>query len=294
MKQLNLELEAENLQKLIKKSKEKQFQKEIKEQQSKYMGDIHYLPLWKDDDRAIANFIVRSSLFTTRKYNVKRESCEEKPLFVCGKEGMWFNGTELRAFDDEIVYAQILHYAKKQPLGEWVEFNARQVCRDIGWQENGYYAKKVRQCLMRLRTALLSVEIDRIGEWSGSTINLIDEFEWKDDFTQKSLPKWRVKISPVLAKWFGRNEYTKLEWDAYLRLKPIARRLYDYVASHKEPYPLKLDTLKKMCGSASKNDKKWREQIQDAIGQLEKEKLIEKGKIDGKKVVFRRISNVTA
>jgi len=37
---------------------------------------------------------------------------------------------------------------------------------------------------------------------------------------------------------FAGDHYMKFVWSKYRKLRPITRRLFDYLASHREPYPL--------------------------------------------------------
>jgi len=51
--------------------------------------------------------------------------------------------------------------------------------------------------------------------------------------------------------------------------------MFDYFGSHKEPFPLKLETLRLMCGSDSTRPKKWREQACEACDELREAGLVE-------------------
>jgi hypothetical protein len=64
-------------------------------------------------------------------------------------------------------------------------------------------------------------------------------------------------------------------WVKYRKLSPTARRLFDYFASHQEPFPLKLETFRLMCGSDSTRLKKWREQVGTACNELHHSGLVE-------------------
>jgi hypothetical protein len=226
---------------------------ELESKRKIYMGEIHYLPSVLADKKGLVNEISRSSLFTTRSFKKKRYAEEGKILYCVGKERVEYWGIELRAADDEIVWAVMLSYASEEKLGDWIEFTARQACLELNWPTNGNYYKRLRSSLNRLRSGVFAISSPRFGEWSGKTINMIMDFEWKDEITDKPLSKYRIKIHPAFELLFGRN-YTKLEWETYLKLTPIERRIYDYSCCHKEPNPLKLETLKTMCDSDSTDD----------------------------------------
>jgi hypothetical protein len=69
-------------------------------------------------------------------------------------------------------------------------------------------------------------------------------------------------------------------WEKYRKLSPTARRLFDYFASHREPYPMKLETFRLMCGSESARLNKWREQVSEACDELHKSGLVESAWVD--------------
>ena len=74
---------------------------------------------WDDDMRAMPNDYARSALFTVRNKRKKREACDNKAIYHVNKDvSINYTGIELRAEDDELVWQQILEYAKNSPLGE--------------------------------------------------------------------------------------------------------------------------------------------------------------------------------
>jgi hypothetical protein len=248
-----------------------EYEKQAKEQiledrQEVYMGEIHYLPMTMNDQKALINEAARSSLFSVRDSRKPRHGYTNKPIYCVGKETIEYAGVELRAIDDEPVWALMLSYASEVPLGEWIEFTPRQACLDLKWSIGGKNYEKLRDCLTRLRFGGFSIFSPRFGEWSGTTINLIDEFEWRTKHSKETLPKYRIKVHPVFERFFGKN-YALLDWDNYLLLKPVERRIYDYYRCHKKPNPLTLETLKKMCDSDATAES-WRKLVIRSLKKL--------------------------
>ena len=85
----------------------------------------------------------------------------------------------------------------------------------------------------------------------------------------------QVEIDAEIVVLFAGDHYTKFVWEKYRKLSPTARRMFDYFATHKEPYPLKLETFRLMCGSDSTRPKKWREQVGEACDELRENGLVE-------------------
>jgi hypothetical protein len=78
-------------------------------------------------------------------------------------------------------------------------------------------------------------------------VSLIRRFRVLD--RGKRTSRCQVEIDAEMVVLFAGDHYTKFVWEKYRKLSPTARRMFDYFASHKEPYPLKLETFRLMCGS---------------------------------------------
>jgi len=68
---------------------------------------------------------------------------------------------------------------------------------------------------------------------------------------------------------FAGNTFTNHSWETYRSLSPVARRLADYIESHKQPFPLKLERFREMCGSTSKTVYGWRRTAREACAEIE-------------------------
>lgn len=216
------------------------------------------LPLWSDDVRSQPNEVCRAALFTVRRAK-KRDSYVDSPLFMLGDGRITFTGIELRAENDELVWLQILHYAKDYPLGSWVEFTPYQLCIDIGWTPGGPNYKILRECLLRLKATALTIESKRLRE--GLALSLLGDFKWKDE-TGKPLTRYAVQVPSAMSEWFGDTNFTRAQWEKYRGLPPVARRMHDYASSHREPFPLREETLYKLCGSDAGNLVNFRKVLQ--------------------------------
>lgn len=231
------------------------------------------LEIWPDDVREMPNDYARSALFTVRNKREPRASMQGALVFHIEKAvKITFTGIELRADDDELVWQQILDYAKRFPLGEPVEFNLHELCHDLNWSVNGRNYNKARLCISRLKANEVKVENERIGR--GVAISLIREYEFQGDKNKGT--KYRIWIHPNLIILFAGNTSTRIAWNKYRDLTPIARRLYDYFASHKQPFPLRLDTFYKVCASTCSTARKWKSMVRAACQELVKAEMVKK------------------
>lgn len=215
--------------------------------------------------RAGPKDISNSAIFTVRNKREPRASIQNKKIFALGDIEISFTGIELRAQDDELVWLQIIELAKYQALETWVNFTPYQLCKAIGWATNGTYYKKIHACLLRLKAT--AIQIRKKSEKRGKAFSMISDFEWHE-------AHHRVKIPAGLQTLFMGGQFSHLQWLEYRKLTPIARRLYDYAASHKSPFPLKLETVLSLCDSDVKETKKWKQQVKNACLELEQTKLL--------------------
>lgn len=223
------------------------------------------LEIWPSDMRELPNDYARSALFTVRNKTEKRESMEGHQIFHVHKEvKITYTGVELRADDDELVWQQILDYAKHKPLGEPIEFNLHGLCNDLGWSINGRNYEKARRSISRLKANEVRVENEKHSR--GVAISMIHDYEFEGGGDKGT--KYRVRIHPNLILLFAGSTSTRLTWKPYRSLTPIARRLYDYFASHKAPFPLKLATFHSMCNSSCSTERKWRSMVKAACSEI--------------------------
>ena len=134
---------------------------------------------WADHMRGLPNVYGRSALFTVRYNTVPRAALLGSEIFHVNKDvQITYTGVELRAEDDELVWQQVLEYAKRVPLGAPVTFTFYQLCKDLGWSINGRYYKKAETCLTRLQASAMQFTSKRIGRLE--SLSLIHRFRIVD------------------------------------------------------------------------------------------------------------------
>ncbi|MET3120291.1 hypothetical protein AAKU64_004539, partial [Undibacterium sp. GrIS 1.8] len=195
-----------------------------------------------------------------------------------------YTGIELRADDDELVWQQVLEYAKRVPVGSPVTFTFYELCKDLGWSINGRYYDKAEMCLSRLQATALQFISGRIGRLE--SVSLIHRFRVLDRGKKNS--RCQVEIDAEMVVLFAGKYYSKFEWEKYRSLSPTARRMFDYFVSHSEPFPMKLESFRLMCGSDSDRVKKWTEQTNKACTELNGSGLVKKTWVAGDLIYCER------
>jgi len=224
-----------------------------------------FLPDWPETMRAIPNEIIRSALFNARNRKKPRMYLKDVDIVVIGDGQITYRGEELRQ-DDELVWIHLLHLAKKRQLGECIEFTPYSFVKEIGWPISGQSYVRLRTCLSRMQATAINLVSNRLG--IGISVSLIHEFKWAEE-NSRILKKWQVWISPKMQSLFSDRCYTMLDWEKHKNLpRGVASRLHGYWASHREPYPIKVESLKKLCGLEIK-DKHFKEILVEALRLLE-------------------------
>jgi len=224
------------------------------------------LPFWPEARRGIPSQIVRSALFTVTKGKARRHFDGKTVIASLSNIEIRFTGDELRQREED-VYLQLLHMARRRNLGEYVEFTAVDLIRELGWTVSGRSYRELDEILRRLNLGTVSiVGHESRGRWehSGSLISTFLRFS--ADGHENSV--WRVVFDRELAVLFHQNRYTLINWEQRLKLTPLAKWLHSFYHSHREPYPYLADTLHQMCGSTMRNKSKFRADLRRALEEL--------------------------
>ncbi len=176
-----------------------------------------------------------------------------------------------------------IDYAKRLPLGSLVEFSYYQLCKDLDWPINGRYYQRAEDCLSRLQATAIKITTQRVGTLS---LSMIDKFAVAELGSGKA--RCQVHIDPRMIYLFAGSHFAQVEWIRYRALSPISRRLYDYIASHRAPYPLKLGVFRQLCGSDSARAAKWAEQTRNACAEIQTAGLVRKAWVEADSICCER------
>ncbi|OZB48951.1 MAG: TrfA family protein [Polynucleobacter sp. 39-45-136] len=227
----------------------------------------------RSDMRHIPNDYARSSLFTTRNKRVPRQAFTHKKLFHYNNEiEMLFTGVELRADDDEVIWLQILDFGRATPLGEIFEVSLSELISKAGWAINGRNHTRAIECISRLSAAEVLAKNDKAYGSSGP-IRLVRDYRSSNGSRPGKATRFLVQLDPGLRLLFAGNTFTSHYWEKYRKLSPVARRLADYLESHKNPFALSVSRFKDLCSSLDKNDRSWRQTVRRACVEVEESGL---------------------
>lgn len=228
----------------------------------KQTAQIIQLPLWPEAVRAVPNDILRSALFAAiqgkdRKL-VKNAVIASQDDFTVTLTGELFDQSDLS------VWEQILHFARQYPLGT--------VCHVTGYgllKALGHCAGKkdyvwLHSVVQRLRGNTVEIIKGKSGLRKIYGGGLISDYCF-DEITGAYKLELNQKLLVLYTSgWSGIN----FEQRKALTGKPLALWLQGYYATHAKPYPVKVETLRELCGSKAKILYNFRQQLRQALDNL--------------------------
>jgi len=181
---------------------------------------------------------------------------------------------------DVMVQALHLQSQNTEPTsGPYLHFKVKTFLRAIGRQSGKSGREWLKDCFRRLTATAVEINVRISHKYADETYtyagSLVDEFYYND-----REQTYFLRINPKLAAIFDAG-WTQLQWRQRLHLKTnLAKWLHGFYASHREPYPIKVATLKHLCGSECRRLVDYRRNLRGAMTELVKVGAIEAWKID--------------
>ena len=229
-------------------------------QESRGPAKVIQLPLWPEAKRGAPNAVLRAALFAAiqgkgRQYMLRKE-------LIATQDGVRirYTGGQLDQADLD-VWEQALHLARTQALGTRCHFTEKGFLKALGRQTGKSDREWLRYAFARLTATAVEISDGR-RTYGG---NLMDFY--RDDATGRTV----LEINPKLAPFFGRSQWTQIDWAQrqQLRGKPLALWLHGFYATHAAPYPLRVAYLHKLSGSQTKQLRKFKQNLGRALRDLQ-------------------------
>lgn len=205
------------------------------------------LPFWEDNVRGIPNGFLRSALCSAQRFdkNNHRLMLENVKIVSVAGVDIRYHGVELDQADLD-VWETAVHIMRGAPLNEPLLLSLADFFRVLGKSSGGSMQRDLMARLIRLRGATITIHQDKYHYVGG----LIDEGAIDEDTN-----KLMIRMNPKIINLFQKDQFThvNLEIKRGLMKQPIALFLYRFYASHAAPFPLKLETIHKLCRSNAKN-----------------------------------------
>lgn len=229
------------------------------------------IPLWSDDYRPVMHDLVRSALFTCRQKEA-RENLKGKLIGSLEHIKITYTGEELRQRDYD-VYLQILHISRGLTIdskNEWVEIDARKLVKELKWTQNKRSLTELRDVIRRLTACV--IEVSRVGNKTSLPVvyggPLLLKYAGIDKGDFDEITHWKIQINTEVAEQLRPGDYTKIDWPLRCKLSPLEKWLHAFYSTNQKPYPMKVETIQKLCGSNMSELKYFRRAIKTALETL--------------------------
>ena len=219
------------------------------------------LPLWPEAQRGAPNAVLRAALFGAIQGKGRRFLLRKELIATQDGVTIRYTGGQLDQADLD-VWEQVLHLARTQALGTKCYFTAHGFLKALGRSTGKHDHAWLEEALDRLSATSVSITSGHLTYFG----SLIEEGVRDED-----TGKYVVVINPKLAKFYGRTQWTQIDWQQRqaLRRKPLALWLHGFYATHAAPYPLTVAYLHKLSGSQTRQLKHFKQNLTKALRDLE-------------------------
>ncbi len=238
------------------------------------------LPDWPEKTRGAPNLCLRSALFGVIKRG-RRRAVKREVIASLKDVSIRYTGWRLDQGDFDVL-TQALHFQTRQfetTSGRYLRIKVKTFLTAIGRQTGKSGREWLKDSLRRLTATAVEINTvlnhgykDGIFTYTGS---LVDEFYYNDEDQS-----YFIKINPKLTGLFDVG-WTQLQWQQRLGLKTdLAKWLHGFYASHRQPYPVKITTLKYLCGSECSRLVDFRRSLRAAMEELVQAEAVQGWEID--------------
>jgi len=236
------------------------------EEEAKLLGTAmqQLLPEIFEEKRAIPNCFLRGALFGMVRKG-RRALVGDMPIFTISQYDLTFTGYELDQNDLE-VWDTLMYLAKERNVDSELRISLYDLCKQMRLSDQKINRENVFNRAKRLQLGQVSIKtIDR--EYAGS---LIDDVYVDKAGDGKLIVRYNKKLTPL----FTDNDYTLISADVRHLLgdNQLARWLYNFYESHKEPIPFTIDFIRQLCRSDSEL-KGFKQKLKSALEEVKKAHL---------------------
>jgi hypothetical protein len=219
-----------------------------------------YFPGWEPETRAAPNAMLRGALFSATQ-GKNRRMCEREVIATMDNYEIRYTGISLNQADLNL-WETIMHIARNNPAGEESTFSIYEILKHMGRGHSVRDYESIKNSLARLRSADVEITTKDEKTYFGPLCGIAGELDKKTD-------SYRFKFSEGLICLFD-SGWSKLDYQhrKTIKDKPLALWLHGLFCSHAKPYPIKIETLHKLCGSETKEVKYFKKSLKKALNEL--------------------------
>lgn len=215
------------------------------------------LPLWPDAVRAAPNAILRSALFAVVARGKRKTFARYESIATVEGVEIQYKGEALDQADLD-VWLTILHLARKHPAGHEFKTTSYALLKMLGRADTASNRNRLADRIDRLYECSLKFTYNG-GMYKGRLLPEVAR--------DPSNKQWAFSITGRMAALFGRVHYSQVNAAIRRALdgKPLAQWLHCFYSSHAKPYPMNIDTLLRLSGSANETPRSANQKVRRAL-----------------------------
>lgn len=231
------------------------------------------LPLWPAELRTCPSCVLRSALFGVVRRG-RRSYLERQIIAAWANTTIRYTGMRLDQADLD-VWLTALHLTRESGLGAPVRTSIGAMLKAMGRTQDGRAYEDFNNTIVRLTGCVVEITANR-KTYGGS---LIESFE-RDEETGRYV----LYLNPRLVVLFEDEAFALIDWEQRHGLRrDLSKWLHGYILSHKatprEPHRIGLEKLRDLCGSETGELWKFRQQIREAMAELQEASIVTRWKI---------------
>ncbi len=231
------------------------------------------LPLWPAELRTCPSCVLRSALFGVVRRG-RRSYLERQIIAAWANTTIRYSGMRLDQADLD-VWLAALHITRESGLGAPVRTSIGAMLKAMGRTQDGRAYEDFNNTIVRLTGCVVEITANR-KTYGGS---LIESFERDED-----TGRYVLYLNPRLVVLFEDEAFALIDWEQRHGLRrDLSKWLHGYILSHKatpkEPHRIGLEKLRDLCGSETGELWKFRQQIREAMAELQEASIVTRWKI---------------
>lgn len=223
--------------------------------------------LWPNATVGIPSSMLRSSLFGVCS-NGKEKKLFKSEIAAQGVQ-MYYQGQQLSQADLDVWLLLTKMSKELGGMGSRIPFHPTSMLRRLGKNTGGSNIETLNESIDRLSAGFIVMKNERWrfkGHLVESVFTLIDE---KAE-TEAERSNQFIRINPDLRDLFVSGEMAQIEIADRNKLSSqLSKWLYCFYITHRDPFPMKVATIKTLSGSQIKDDNEYVRKLKKSFAELE-------------------------
>lgn len=204
----------------------------------------------------MSNDLLRSGLFSSAKrVEPSDETFVNNVAIATYKTNqLLLSGYKLDQVDYQVYEALVKLYKSG---GIELEMKLVELVRVVGWSKGGNQIESLITSLKKLNSARIQIDTAEYQYFGG----LVDRAVF-----DKTTGIVNIKLGEEIAKMYSSDNWTMLQVSDRSRLGKnlLARWLYNFMMTHKNPYPLTIELLQKLSGNSAIQKRDFKNKLKNA------------------------------